>query len=76
MAAGRPIVASDITVFREVLCEEDNALLFEPENEQKFLNSVERLLTDPPLAEELGHNARQDASAYSYHQRVKALGYK
>jgi glycosyltransferase involved in cell wall biosynthesis len=60
MAAGRPIVSSDLPVLREVLTHERNALLASPSDLDAWDAAVGRLLADPGLARRLGETARTD----------------
>ena len=47
MAAGVPIVASDLPALREVLRHEENALLARPGDPEAFALAVRRVLADP-----------------------------
>jgi glycosyltransferase involved in cell wall biosynthesis len=73
MGAGLPIVASDLPALREVLRQEDNALLARPGNPDAFAEAVRRLLHEPALAERLGRQARADVERYSWQARAAAL---
>jgi glycosyltransferase involved in cell wall biosynthesis len=73
MAAGVPIVASDLPSLREVLRDGENALLAEPGNADAFAAAVRRVLTDRELAERLGRQARADVGQYSWDARARAL---
>ena len=57
MAAGVPIVASDLPALREVLRHEENALLARPGDSEPVAAAVRRLLTDRELATRLGRRA-------------------
>jgi len=59
LAAGLPIIASDIASNREVLGEEDCGLIFPSEDYQALAASIESLLTSPQRCETLSKNARQ-----------------
>ena len=73
MAAGVPIVASDLPALREVLRHEENALLARPGDPDAFADAVRRLLADPALAARLGAQARADVHRYSWDARADAL---
>ena len=73
MAAGLPIVASDLPALREVLRHEENALLARPDDPDAFAAAVRRLLAEPDLAARLGGQARLDVSRYSWDARAAAL---
>jgi len=74
MAAGRPIVASDLPVLREVLEDGRNALLAPPEQVDAWEGAVRRVLDDPELADRLGRSARQDLEAhYTWDARARTV---
>ncbi len=56
MAAGKPIVASDLPVLREVLTDDVDALLVEPEDLDAWQRALRRLV-DPALRQRLGRRA-------------------
>lgn len=59
MAAGRAIVAPDQPNLRELLCDGENALLFDPGAPGAFWAAVERLALDGALRARLGDAARE-----------------
>jgi glycosyltransferase involved in cell wall biosynthesis len=73
MAAGRPIVASDLPSIREVLTDGRNALLAEAGNPQAFTAAVRRIKDDPQLGERLADQAIKDVSRYTWDARAVAL---
>jgi glycosyltransferase involved in cell wall biosynthesis len=73
MAAGVPVVASDLPALREVLRHGENALLVRPDDPEAFAAAVRRLLADPALAARLGRQARADVEGYSWDARAHAL---
>jgi glycosyltransferase involved in cell wall biosynthesis len=76
MAAGRPIVASDLPSIREVLVHERNALLVAPEDAEAWVSAVRRLLADSSLAGMLADRARLDAQGMSWDERAgRVLGF-
>ena len=60
MAMARPIVSADLPVLREVLREDENALLATPGDAADWAQALERLRDDPELARNLGEQARAD----------------
>lgn len=66
MAAGLPIVASDIEGYGEVLTNEREGLLVRPRDEIALANGVNRLLEDRVLAEDMGACGRVTATRYSW----------
>ncbi len=73
MAAGRPIVASDLPSVREVLHHEIDALLVPPGDHEAMAAAVERLLADPALSARLAEAALAAAPAYSWDRRAERL---
>ncbi len=73
MAAGRPIVASDLPALREVLRHEDNALLVAAGSAEQIADAIRRLLRDGALAARLAANAWRDVPAYSWDRRAERL---
>jgi glycosyltransferase involved in cell wall biosynthesis len=73
MAAGVPIVASDLPAIREVLRHGENALLARPDDPAAFADAVRRLVAAPDLAQRLGRQARVDVERYSWDARAAAL---
>ena len=59
MAAGLPVVASDIPPNRELVTHEQTGLLVPVGDRVQFAKCTERLFTDPELASRLGSAARE-----------------
>jgi len=70
MAAGRPIVATDIPVLHEVLTHERNALLADPGDEKSLALEVNRFLSDNDLSTQLSATASEDVTNYTWEQRA------
>ena len=64
MAAGRPIVASDIDGYRGVLADGEEGLLVQPEDERRLADALVRLLKDPALRERMGRQGQAKAANY------------
>jgi glycosyltransferase involved in cell wall biosynthesis len=73
MAAGRPIVASDLPSSREFLRHGENALLVAPGSAPELAVAVRRVLEDGDLARRLAERAYAEAPAYSWDARARAL---
>lgn len=79
MAAGLPVVASDIAGYREVARPhgrtpaEGEALLVTPSDALALAAGVRRVLTEPGLAAELGARARVRARAFAWGNIVERL---
>jgi glycosyltransferase involved in cell wall biosynthesis len=73
MAAGRPIVASDLPSSREFLRHGENALLVTPGSPTDLAAALRRVLEDTGLARRLAERAWAEAPAYSWDARGRAL---
>jgi glycosyltransferase involved in cell wall biosynthesis len=58
MAAGLPCVASDCAGNRALVKDAESGLLFDPAEPAALAACLERVLTDPALADQLGRRAR------------------
>lgn len=72
MAAGRPIVASDLRSFREIL-REDDALFVPPGNAPALAAALRRLIADPALAQRLAASANARVRDFSWDRRAERL---
>jgi phosphatidyl-myo-inositol alpha-mannosyltransferase len=66
MAAGLPVVASDIAGYREVLRHGVEGLLVPPNDPSALACALRRVLTEPALAASLGSAGRNRARKYSW----------
>lgn len=73
MAAGVPIVASDLPSIREVLEHEQNALLVRPDDPTALAAGLRRILNEPRLAGRLADRARSDVAQYSWDRRAERV---
>jgi glycosyltransferase involved in cell wall biosynthesis len=73
LTMGRPIVASDLPAFREIVRHRDNALLFEAGSASALAAAVRAVVGDPALAESLGRRAFETARDYSWDARAERL---
>ncbi len=73
MAAGRAIVASDLPSIREVLANDDTALLVKPGDAGGLADAIRRLAADPSLRARLGDAARRASADYSWSRRAERL---
>lgn len=70
LAAGRPILSSDLPVLREVI-DEKNAILLPPEDEAAWGKALRRLQEHPAQRERLAEAARRTAQGYSWRGRTQ-----
>ncbi len=73
LAMGRPVVASDLAAFREVLTDRHDALLFEPGSAPAIAAAIRTVLADRGLAVSLARNARETARNYTWDRRAERL---
>ena len=74
MAAGVPIVSSDLPVLCEVLSHDINALLVPPEDVESWANAIDRLLGDTALSGRLAAAAHaQYERQHTWEHRARAL---
>jgi len=73
MAAGRPIIASDVAPIREILQHGHNALLVNPQDPLAWAHAVNCLQQDPGLALKLAAQAQRDVTAYSWTRRAAGI---
>lgn len=73
MAAGRPIIASDLPVLEEVIEHERTGLLVPPDDLHAWVEAVGRLRRDPALALRLAVNAREEARHRDWTDRARLI---
>ncbi|MDZ7724654.1 MAG: glycosyltransferase family 4 protein [candidate division KSB1 bacterium] len=73
MAAGSPVVASDLPVFREVLDDGRNGVLVKPGSPQHLAAGIRKALDNPSFAAQLARTAKQQVSAYTYPTRARGI---
>lgn len=73
MAAGAPIVSSDLPSIREVLRHQENALLVPPDDAKALADAVSRILSDRALAGSLAQTARREVEQYTWKHRARRI---
>ncbi len=73
MAAGKPIVASDLPAIREVLSNRVNSILVPPDNPEKLAEGIRILLENPSLCEKIAGQAFLDAQKYTWDKRAEKI---
>lgn len=74
LGAGVPIISSDLPVLREILSDGHNALLVPPESVEDWVTAVDRLISEPDLADRLGRTGHDEYLArHTWDQRARAL---
>ncbi|MDH5754027.1 MAG: glycosyltransferase family 4 protein [Candidatus Bathyarchaeota archaeon] len=59
MAMGKAIVASEVDGIKEVISNQENGVLVNPNNIAEWIKAVTSLLSDSSMAKRIGENARQ-----------------
>jgi len=73
MAAGRPIVCTDLPSSREFLRHDENALLVPPGDAPALATAIQRVLTDRGLAQRIARAAYDEAPRFSWDSRATQL---
>jgi phosphatidylinositol alpha-mannosyltransferase len=73
MAAGLPVVATDIAGYREVVRHDQEGLLVPPEDPAALADSLGRVLSDQSLAARLGEAGRRRAQRYRWETVVQEI---
>lgn len=70
---GKPVIASRLGIFSEILEDGKSALLVGVDDHQALARAIERVLTDRALATRLGEGARQVAADYPSWPKIAQL---
>lgn len=73
LASGKPVVASRIEGYREVVRDRVDGLLVEPRNPRAIADGLVLLLKDDALREEFGARGRERAISYSWEKVTEAV---
>jgi glycosyltransferase involved in cell wall biosynthesis len=73
MASGRPIVASDLPSYREVLTDGRNAVLVEPGSAEALAGGIRRIKENAALGARLARQALEDVRDYTWARRAERL---
>ncbi len=73
MAAGAPIISTDLPAMREVLKHGSNAWLVRPDSVDALTLGLEALLLNPEFAATLGARARDDAARFTWDKRAATI---
>lgn len=73
MASKRPIVASDLPSIREILHDDENAILVEPDNPKALADGIIRVLEDREVAFRISQQAYSDVQHFSWDERSKRI---
>ncbi|PKO07298.1 MAG: hypothetical protein CVU41_00950 [Chloroflexi bacterium HGW-Chloroflexi-3] len=70
MAAGKPIISSDLPILHEVLSDK-NAIFCQYNEVNQWVDAINRIKNDPAYGIRLGNQARVDVEQYSWIERAK-----
>ncbi len=74
MAAGVPIICSDLSVLREILTNRKNAFLVSPSEPKRWCEALDLLTNDVELSESIGTQAHMDyQQKYTWGIRARAI---
>ncbi len=73
MAAGRPIIVSDLKPIREIIRHQENGLCVPPDDEKAWVNALRFLQEYPQRAQEMADQAKRDAFRYRWENRAQIL---
>lgn len=73
MASGAPIVASNLPSIREVLANNDSAVLVEPNDPEALLYGIQKVLDDPMFAKHISQNALKEVVSYGWSDRAARI---
>ena len=74
MAAGRPLLASNMPIVRELVREDMDALLFSPSDSEDLARQTIVLLNDFELSKRLAQSASERAlTKFTWHESQKKL---
>lgn len=74
MSSGKPIIASDLRVLREVLKHEENAYLVAPNDTSLWVKAIEHVISNQVLSRSLGKKAQMDVKEkYTWEVRAKRI---
>lgn len=73
LAAGRPVVASDLAPIREIVTDGVSASLVKPADPEALAAGIRQVLDDRSLAERLATEGRRVAAGYTWDRRAEQL---
>jgi glycosyltransferase involved in cell wall biosynthesis len=73
LAAGRPIVASDLPSLRETLVDRENALLVPPDDPHKLAAGITAVLSDSALAQRLAQAGPPSVAGHTWDARARQI---
>ena len=66
MAAGKPVVVSDIEGYANIVTDQRQGILFPPKNSEALADALVRLIKDPSLRQRMGAEGRLTVEQYRW----------
>jgi glycosyltransferase involved in cell wall biosynthesis len=73
MAAGKPIIVSDLPSIRSLLRDREHALMVPPEDPQGLARAIDELAGDAALRARIGRAARDRAAGFTWTRRAEII---
>ena len=73
MAAGKPIVATEIPSVLEILEPGRNSVIVPPDDPGMFFDAISSLIGDPDLRARISKNALSDVREYTWKKRAEKI---
>jgi glycosyltransferase involved in cell wall biosynthesis len=73
LAAGVPVVASNLSAIKEVIKDSENGLLFNPDDDQELAEAILKVISDEGLYQKLQSNGRRTSLKYNVHDEVHKI---
>jgi len=73
MAVGKPIVASEITGFANVMSHNVEGIMVPPRDEDKLAEALVKMITDKEMREQMGHRGRPTALQYDWNSIARRV---
>ncbi len=74
MAAGKPVIASDLGPLREIITDGENGILIPPKDPYSLRSGIERLMRDTGLMRQLGENGKRTVNEkFSLKKGIKKI---
>ena len=71
MAAGLPIIATKVGAIPEILTNEKDCLLIDPNNQSQLIQALEQLINNETLRDSLGKNALEKVKQYNLKNQIE-----
>jgi len=73
MASGKPVVATNLGGVNDLVNEGETGYLYDPQNPDKAIESIKKILSDEAVARNLGRRARKAAEEFSLERHYNSI---